>query len=119
MAIVAIELHWTIRPAQIVFQMYRVIQLDRARINAAGAQRCEFGMAADEARYVRSEVRGRSGRVQVRVALRAADVRGYRQARVSAMLCMARSASWRENLIRVMHAARRGRNRSPDRWPWR
>ena len=52
MAIVAIQLHQTIRPAQIVFQVYRVIQLDRAGINAAGSQRRELGMASDETRYV-------------------------------------------------------------------
>jgi hypothetical protein len=52
MAIVAFELHRAVRPAQIVFQVYRVIQLDRPRINAAGAQGCELRMAADEACYV-------------------------------------------------------------------
>src|SRR5271163_1511638 len=103
MAILAIELHRTIRPAQIVFQVYRVIQLDRAGIAAAGPQRRKFRMAAVEACDVRSEVRGGSGGVQVRVALRAADVRGYGQARMSAVFRMARSATRRENLIRVMH----------------
>src|SRR5580692_10886688 len=102
MAIVAIELHRAIRPAQIVFQVYRVIQLDRAGVNTAGAQRREFGMSADEARYVQSKMGSSAGGVQVCVTLRAADVRGYGQARVAAMFCMARGAGWRENLIRVM-----------------
>jgi hypothetical protein len=56
MAIVAIELHWTVRPAQIVLQMYCVIQLDRAGITAAAAQGCKFRMAADEASYVRTKM---------------------------------------------------------------
>ena len=103
MAILAIELHRTIRPAQIVFQVYRVIQLDRAGINAAGPQCCKFRMAAVETRYFCSEVRGGPAGVQIRVALRAADVRGYGQARMSAVFRMARGTGGRENLIRVMH----------------
>src|SRR5271170_3952467 len=102
MAILAIELHWTIRAAQIVLQVYRVIQFNRAGIAAAGPQCRKFRMAAVETRYVRSEVRGGSGGVQVRVALRAADVRGYGQPRMSAVFRMARSATGRENLIRVV-----------------
>ena|SRR5580658_29279 len=102
MAIIAIQLHRTIRPAQIVFQVYRVVQFDRARINTARARSREFGMATDEARYARSKVRRSSAGVQVRMALRATDVRGYRQAWMSAMFCVARGAGRRENLIRVM-----------------
>src|SRR5271170_4659359 len=102
MAILAIELHRTIRAAQIVFQVYRVVQLDRAGIAAARAQRREFRMAAVETRYFCSEVRGGPAGVQIRVALRAADVRGYGQARMSAVFRMARSATGRENLIRVV-----------------
>ena len=52
MAIIAIQFHRAIRAAQIMFQMNRVIQLDRAGINAAETQRREFRMAADESRYV-------------------------------------------------------------------
>jgi hypothetical protein len=40
--------------------------------------------------------------MQIRVALRTADVRGYREARMPAMFCMARGAARREKLIRVM-----------------
>src|SRR5277367_59137 len=99
MAIVAIQLHRTIRPAQVVFQVYRVIQLDRAGIHATRTQRREFRMTAVEACDVSSELCCSTGTVQVRVALRAAYVRGDGQARVSAMFYVARGASGRENLI--------------------
>lgn len=96
MAIIAIQLHWTIRPAQIVFHVYRVIQLDRAGINAAGTQRREFRMAAIEACDVSSEMCCSAGSAQVRVALRAADVCCDCEAWVPAMFGMARSAARRK-----------------------
>src|SRR5271156_6497422 len=60
-------------------------------------------MTAVEACDVSSELCCSTGTVQVRVALRAAYVRGDGQARVSAMFYVARGASGRENLIHVMH----------------
>ena len=74
----------------------------RDRIDAAGAQRGKFRMAADKTRYVWHEVRGSAAGVQIRVALRAADVRGCREARMSAVFCMASRTGRREKLIRMV-----------------
>ena len=49
MAIVAIQLHRTIRPKQFCFQMCCVIELDGARINRTRAQRSKFRMRGAEA----------------------------------------------------------------------
>lgn len=102
MAIFAIELHQAIWSPQIVFQVHRVVELDRAGIAGAITQDCKLWVAAIESRDVGSEPRRRASGVKVRVALRAGDVRSDCETQMAAMLDVAGSAGRCEGLIGVM-----------------
>lgn len=87
---------------QIMFQMYKMIQLDRPRVTPAIPQDGKFGMAAVEPCDFGGELGRSSDCVQVRVALRASDVRRDCKAQMAAVLQVARRAYRSESLVGVM-----------------
>jgi hypothetical protein len=68
-----------------MFQVYKVIQLDRAGIAPTIAQYRKFRVAAVEPRNFGSEPRWSPNCAQVRVALRATDVGRDREPQMTAM----------------------------------
>lgn len=105
MAIVAIKLHWTVRPLQHGLQVYRMIELDCARINAPRSQSSKLRMSGAEPRDVVRELSRSARGAKVRVALRAIRVRSSRQTPVSPMFCVAGGAIRREQLIGMVRRA--------------
>ena len=103
MAIVAVQLHGSVRSFQIVAQMNCMVQLDRAGIGAAGADCSKLGMPAVETGYVMREARRGTDGVQVCVALRATGVCRGREPEMAMVLLVTRRAIRLEGLIGVMN----------------
>lgn len=105
MAIVAVQLHGTVWPLQIVVQMNCMVQLDRSGIRVTRTHGGELGMAAVKASNVMREVGRRPVAAQVRVTLRAGGVCSGGEAQMAAMLLMARRTARLEVLICVVNRA--------------
>ena len=103
MAIVAVQLHGTVGPLQIVAQMYCMVQLDGSGIGAAWTHGGELGMPAVKASNVMREVRRWPIAMQVRVALCATGVCRRCKQRMAAMLLMARRTTRLEGLTCVVN----------------
>jgi|ERR1700684_2917039 hypothetical protein len=105
MAIAASKLHRSIRARQVGFQMYAVIELYCAGINAPGAHSGKFRVARIESVNVSRVTGGCSGCVKICVALRATRVTRSRQSQASAMLAMASGTVRSKYLVRVVNRA--------------
>lgn len=75
MTILAIQIDESVRPAKVVLQMHRMIELDRAGITVPETHRGEFRVVAVEASHGEREMGGRSRSMKICVALRATGVR--------------------------------------------
>src|ERR1700733_6224338 len=101
----ALQLHGSIGSAQILLQMYPMIEFDSAWVRHTGPQYREFRMAVIEAanvgRELRSPVRGR----QIRMTLRAGAIAGAGQPQRALMFHVAVRTGRREGLVRMMDGA--------------
>jgi hypothetical protein len=91
------------RPGEIRFHVNGVIELDRTGIRESRTKCCKFRMSGFEVRDAGGEIRHRMIRAEVGVTLRAVCIRRGRELHASPMLDVARRASGRENLIRMVN----------------